>query len=240
MAQKKFKIFIDFDGTISKIDIGEAIFEHFGDKEKVDRIIKDLLTDKISAKECWIALCESAQIPNKEALDNFIDSIEVDNTFHNLIDYCTGNDLDYYVLSDGFDYYIDRIFLRENLIHVPYYSNKLIIDEHNRLIPFFPYIDENCSSSANCKRNHIINQSGDDEFTVYIGDGNSDKSTVEFCDFIFAKHDLLKYCERQRITFFPFNNFDDVIIRLESLRAKKRLKKRHRAELKRREAYMVE
>jgi 2,3-diketo-5-methylthio-1-phosphopentane phosphatase len=240
MTQKKFKIFIDFDGTISKIDIGEAVFEQFGDKEKVDRIIKNLLEDKITAKECWIALCETAQIPNKAALDNFIDSIEIDRTFHNLINYCKENNFDYYVLSDGFDYYIDRIFLRENLTHIPYFSNKLTIDEDIRLIPFFPYIDENCLSSANCKRNHVINHSGDDDFTVYIGDGNSDKSTVEFCDFIFAKHDLLRYCEKERITFFPYNNFDDVITRLETLKTKKRLKKRHRAELKRREAYLVE
>jgi 2-hydroxy-3-keto-5-methylthiopentenyl-1-phosphate phosphatase len=63
---------------------------------------------------------------------------------------------------------------------------------------------------------------------------------VHFCDFIFAKDDLLKYCEKERITFFPFNNFDDVIERMEMLRQKKRLKKRHQAELNRREIYIKE
>ncbi|NNG25993.1 MAG: 2-hydroxy-3-keto-5-methylthiopentenyl-1-phosphate phosphatase, partial [Ignavibacteriaceae bacterium] len=87
---------------------------------------------------------------------------------------------------------------------------------------------------------HIINHSGDDDFTVFIGDGNSDKDTIQYCDFIFAKDGLLKFCEKERITYFPFKNFNDVIKRLNQLKSKKRLKKRHRAELKRREAYTIE
>jgi len=50
----------------------------------------------------------------------------------------------------------------------------------------------------------------------------------------------LKYCEVQRITYFPFRNFDDVILRMNELLSKKRLKKRHQAELKRREAFTIE
>jgi 2-hydroxy-3-keto-5-methylthiopentenyl-1-phosphate phosphatase len=97
-----------------------------------------------------------------------------------------------------------------------------------------------CQTSANCKRNHIINNSGEDDFTVYIGDGNSDKYSTQFCDFIFAKDDLLKHCERERITYFPFKKFEDVITKLESFKTKKRIKKRHQAELKRREIYLQE
>ena len=47
-------------------------------------------------------------------------------------------------------------------------------------------------TSANCKKNHIINHSSDDDITIYIGDGNSDKDAAQYCDFIFAKNDLLK------------------------------------------------
>jgi 2-hydroxy-3-keto-5-methylthiopentenyl-1-phosphate phosphatase len=107
-------------------------------------------------------------------------------------------------------------------------------------LPEFPYLDASCPSSANCKRNHIITHSSDEDYTVFIGDGNSDKFVAEYCDFIFAKDDLLKYCERERITYFPFNNFHDVVVRMEQLASKKRLKKRHQAELKRRAVYIAE
>ena len=39
MDSKQFKIFIDFDGTITKQDVGDAIFQTFGEREKVDAII---------------------------------------------------------------------------------------------------------------------------------------------------------------------------------------------------------
>ncbi len=237
---KVFKIFIDFDGTISTQDVGEAIFREFGNKDKVEEIISKLLKDEISAKECWLQLCDSVEDLTVRKLNDFIDKLEIDPTFRKLIQYCNNYNYDHYVLSDGFDYYIGRMFEKECLNDVKYYSNKLHINDQNILVPSFPFEDETCRTSANCKRNHIINHSSDDDFTVYIGDGNSDKYTAQFCDFIFAKDGLLKYCEVERITYFPFKNFEDVIEKLEVLRSKKRLKKRHQAVLKRKEAYMLE
>ncbi len=237
--KKEFKIFIDFDGTITTTDVGENIFLKFGNESKVKKIIEDLLTEKISSKECWISLCESVHQINKNELDSFIDEIKIDPGFKDFISFCKKNELVHFILSDGFDYYIERILKRENLDDIKYYSNKLQII-NNKLIPSFPHHDIDFPSSANCKRNHIINNSGDEEFTVFIGDGNSDKYTVHYCDFIFAKEDLLKYCEKERISYFPFKNFIDVQHIMTKLLSKKRLKKRHQAELKRREVYMSE
>lgn len=237
--KKEFKIFIDFDGTITTTDVGENIFLKFGETDKVKSIINDLLSDRISSKECWLSLCRAVPHINKNELDSFIDEVNIDPAFKSFVDFCNKNNISCFILSDGFDYYIERILKKEGLDKIKSYANKLeIID--NKLIPDFPYHDSGFSSSANCKRNHVINNSSDEEYTVFIGDGNSDKYTVHYCDFIFAKDDLLKYCEKERISFFPFKNFDEVQQIMVSLLAKKNLKKRHQAELKRREVYIQE
>lgn len=238
--EKVFKAFVDFDGTITKSDVGEAIFREFGNTGKVNEIIEKLLKDEISAKECWLSLCDSVENFDRKSLDEFINTMEIDETFPDFVDYCERNGIELYVLSDGFDYYIEKIFERENLQNVKVYSNKLVITDKNEMLPEFPYLDANFKTSANCKRNHIINHSGDDEFTVFVGDGNSDKETALICDFIFAKDGLLRHCEMERITFFPFENFGDVIERIDKLKSKKRLKKRYQAELKRKELYIRE
>ena len=230
---------MDFDGTITKLDVGDAIYRKFGDKEKVNKIINDLLSDKISSRTCWKKLCEEVPFVDQKELDEFIDSIPLDDSFIKFKDYCSGENLEIYVLSDGFDYYIDRILNICGIKGLKIYSNHLEII-NNKLIPSFPFYDESNYSSANCKKNHIINNSSDDDFTVFIGDGNSDKDAVEYCDFIFAKDDLLRFCEMNRITFFPFKTFDDVIKKLDELKVKKRLKKSNRANLKRCQAYMME
>ncbi|MDR3665854.1 MAG: HAD-IB family phosphatase, partial [Ignavibacteriaceae bacterium] len=226
MNASKIKIFIDFDGTITQEDIGESIFRHFGDKVKVDNIISDLINDKISAKMSWIELCNSINNINLGLLDQFIYLIDVDPGLHNMVKFCEDRKIQIIILSDGFDYYIDLILKRENLIGLKYYSNHLIVSQKNQLIPEFPYEDSKCRNSANCKKNHIINNSRDEDFTIYIGDGNSDKDCVQYCDLVFAKKSLLKYCEKERITFLPYNTFDDVIAKLSAILMKKHLKKR--------------
>ena len=68
MQKKNFKIFVDFDGTITKEDVGEGIFRKFGKPEVVRKIIDDLLNDRISSRECWEVLCESTGSINQNEL----------------------------------------------------------------------------------------------------------------------------------------------------------------------------
>jgi len=239
VTQRIFKVFVDFDGTITQQDVGDAIFTKFGEKEKVNSIIDDLLNDRISSRDCWIKLCDAVPYINKEELDEFIESLPLESSFYNFKEYCNNENIELYILSDGFDYYIDKIFKKNKINGLTIYANHLEVVE-GKLIPGFPYYDEASFSSANCKRNHIINHSSEEDFTVFIGDGNSDKDSIEYCDFIFAKDDLLKFCEKERITYFPFKDFDDVIKKLDELKGRKRLKKRLQAQLKRQQAYTTE
>ena len=240
MKKRELKIFVDFDGTITRQDVGEAIFNKFGDSSRVDSIIKNLLEDKISSKQCWDELCESAGPVNLNELIDFINTMEIDKSFISFAEFCNDNNLEMYVLSDGFDFYIDKVFEKNRIDRIKYYSNKLIVDTEGRLSAEYPYFDTDSPTSANCKKNHIINHSSDEDYTIYIGDGNSDKDAAQYCDFIFAKKDLARFCSMERISFYPFNNFDDVKDKIIELMNKKNLRKRHQAQLKRKSAYLAE
>jgi 2,3-diketo-5-methylthio-1-phosphopentane phosphatase len=237
---KSFKIFTDFDGTVAKKNVGELLFRTFDRHNLAGKIIQDFNDGKITSRQCWTQLCDCLDSVNIDELESFILKMEIDPGFHKFVNYCNEHDFILMILSDGFDYYIEKILLRENLGSIKFYSNSLTITTDGRLVPSFPYFDESCLYSANCKRNHILENSGENDFTVFIGDGNSDRDTIEYADFIFAKDDLLKYCEKQRITYFPFNNFYDVLKKLDELNSKRKLKKKHQAFLKRREAYLAE
>ena len=126
---KPFKIFMDFDGTISKVDVGDELFRKFGKEEITNKIVDNLLNDKISSRECWTQLCESVDSINKKELDKFILSIEVESSFHQFVKYCNEHNFNLFILSDGFDYYINKILNREDLSHLKIYSNSLSITE---------------------------------------------------------------------------------------------------------------
>jgi 2-hydroxy-3-keto-5-methylthiopentenyl-1-phosphate phosphatase len=236
-SDTKFNVFVDFDGTITTQDVGEAMFIKFGELDTVKEVIDRWLNREISSFESWQQMCKSVKNFNIQVFYNFIDTISIDSTFKNFVNYCKTNDIDIFIVSDGFDIYINHILEREGLSNLKVFSNKMIVEGEN-IIPHFPYPDEECKICANCKRNHIINNSGDLEYNIYIGDGLSDTCPAQFCDLIFAKKSLLKYCEKNRITFSPFANFTDVIDKLTLLKNKKRLKKRFQASLKRNEVYI--
>lgn len=231
------KIFVDFDGTIAKQDVGDSLFMEFGDTEVINEIARRWIAGEISSAIFWEELFSTLPDIEKSAMDKFVDCMEIEDGFTEFLELCGQNNIELTVLSDGLDYYIDRIFGNNNLSHLKVYTNRLRFTDNNRMIPSFPYRDEECKICANCKRNHIINNSSDDDITIYIGDGLSDTCPAQFTDYLFAKRSLLKFCEVNRISYYPFNNFYDIIPKIEKLIGKKRIKKRHQAELKRKAVY---
>ena len=140
MNMNKFKVFVDFDGTITKIDVGEAIFREFGNAEETDKIVADLLSNKITARKCWELLFATIERIDTEKLDEFIGRMNIDPTFHQFHKYCSDNNIDLIVLSDGFDYYINQIFNKENLNHVKIFAK---LELSGNFLTLFIVIHEN-------------------------------------------------------------------------------------------------
>ncbi|MEW6703022.1 MAG: MtnX-like HAD-IB family phosphatase [Bacteroidota bacterium] len=238
LNNRSYKIFVDFDGTITQKDVGEAMFLKFGDAQKSKAWIDEWLDQKINSVELWKLLCTTVKNFEEKKFDEFLNGIQIDAAFKKFVNYCQLEGFELRILSDGLDYYIQKILQREELGHLEVYSNQLTFDDNKNLIPVFPFKDEECTQCANCKRNHVLNFSCEEDYSFYIGDGSTDICPAQFCDFIFAKNSLLRHCEVNRITYFPYKTFDDVIKKLDDLKKKKRLKKKHQAELKRREVFI--
>ncbi len=235
----KVRIFIDFDGTITRKDVGASMFLEYGDHDKIYKIVEDIRQLRIPAFEGWRRLFDAVPTLDFNNMSGFIDTFEIDTSFREFVQYCETRNCSLMILSDGFEFYIKQILQREGISSIPFYSNKIIKTPEGKFLPGFPYRDEECRRCANCKRNHILNHSADDDFTIYIGNGSSDTCPALYCDYIFAKDDLLKFCEKERVTFYPYRTFADIQKTLEQFFSRKRLKKRHQAVLKRNEVYRL-
>jgi|ERR1041385_1008086 2,3-diketo-5-methylthio-1-phosphopentane phosphatase len=241
-------IFIDFDGTITRQDVGDAMFEHCGGNQSI-QAVNDYRESKISAVECFVRECDACSEVDKSALDDFLDAQEIDPTFKDFIDFCRAQSMTPCILSDGMDYYIKRILVNNGVGDVHFFSNKLDLVPVNgstrvQFQPSFPYTDEVCDRCACCKRNHMLSLSGDEDVIVYVGEGYSDRCPARYADVVFAKDDLLKYCRQENIPFFEYQSFADIVKRLTLLLNQHTpakypgLRKRRQAELARREAFI--
>ena len=84
----------------------------------------------------------------------------------------------------------------------------------------------------------MLNVSADDDIIVYVGDGYSDRCPIRYADFVFAKRQLIKHCQEQNITYFEFNNFGDVQVKMEKIVQRKRIRHRQEAAMARREVFI--
>jgi 2,3-diketo-5-methylthio-1-phosphopentane phosphatase len=238
MTSQKIKIFCDFDGTITTKDVGEYMFEEFGDIEKAYEIFQRWVKKEIDYAQVWTELAEQIKDLKAEELDAFLETIDIQYGFSEFIQFCKSNNFEFTILSDGMDYYIKKILNHNKFEDLNFFSNNFVFTSEGPKFSF-PYTDEECKDCATCKRNILIDKSSDDDITIYIGDGLSDTCPAQYVDFIFAKKSLLKFCEKERISYYPFKNFKDVIARIKPMLEKKRIKKRHQAELKRKALYAL-
>ncbi len=233
------KVFCDFDGTITKNDVGDLFFETFGDKEFYHNLVEKWRDYEISSKEMWERIAERVKVDEDE-MEKLILSQEIDPYFAEFVRFCQGNGIEIFILSDGFDFYIKRILEKYGLSSVKFFSNRLFIEKDKVLLDF-PYPDSVCRICGNCKRNHMLTLSADEDIIVYIGDGYSDRCPAEYADIVFGKKELLKFCREKNIPVYEFETFKDVIEQfVRFLSGRKKLKKRWQAELKRKEVFMRE
>ncbi len=235
----KLKIFCDFDGTIAIYDTWIKIGEYFiRDKEKWASVIKDFEELKIGARECFIKECALIENFDYSLFNKIIDEQKIDETFFAFKDFCVEHNFPIVILSEGIDHYIKRVLANHN-ITLPFYSNRVVFTEDKKSFKLeFPYGDSECKRCGCSKRNLLLNMTGDDEISVFIGDGFSDVCAVKYADIVFAKSSLASFCWKNNITYFDFDNFSDITKKLEKLIQKKNIKPRQSAKINRRNVFI--
>jgi 2,3-diketo-5-methylthio-1-phosphopentane phosphatase len=205
---RTIRLFIDFDGTITRDDVGDVLFQTFGAFEPIH---SELLAGKHTVASYYrhaTKLLRNDATP--ETIREFALRREVDPYVVSLFTWCEANGVDITVVSDGFDVYIEPILSLIGYGHLRRYSNALSWHE-GTWEPSFPGASESCSCfCASCKRNVLLTLSGPDDVIIYVGDGRSDTCAAEHADIVFAKGTLAKHCETHGVAHHHFHTMFQV------------------------------
>lgn len=235
------RVFCDFDGTVAAEDVGNQLFRKFVGEEKAVEIVRHYLDGEITARQCLVRECEAVDNLTREEFDKFVDQFTLDAHFLSFFEFCRSKEIPLVILSDGLDAYVERVLANNGVSGLQFFANHVEFVRNGattKFIPSFPYTDSECEKCGNCKRNHMLVGSGDEDILVYVGDGISDRCPAKYADIVFAKKDLIKHCQLQNISYFEYHHFGDVRERLEGILQKKRIKKRREAIMARREVFM--
>ncbi len=201
-------IYCDFDGTVTKQDSVNEFFELYAAENWMDSE-KLWIEGKISSKENAIIQVGLLKNISQKQLDDYINSIEIDDYFLDFVSYVKSKNIKLTILSDGFDLFIQKVLERYNL-NIPYYANKFIYKDGKFSIEF-PYYNNNCDKKAGmCKCQKVKEKK-----FCYIGDGTSDLCIASKADVLFASKNLHKYCKENDINHSHFTSFRNIIDILE-------------------------
>jgi len=202
---KKFDtIYCDFDGTITKQDSVNVFLEKYTGEKWLESE-KLWIDGKISSRENAIIQVGLLNNISQKQLDDYINSIKIDDYFLEFVDFVKLNNIKLTILSDGFDLFIKKVLERYNL-NIPFYANMLTYRDGKFDIDF-PYYNESCDKKAGmCKCNKVKEKS-----FCYIGDGTSDLCIAAKADFLFASKKLHEYCVKNNIKHSHFTSFRNII-----------------------------
>jgi 2,3-diketo-5-methylthio-1-phosphopentane phosphatase len=214
-------LFLDFDGTISERDAIDALLEAFAPPEWL-AIEAEWQAGRIGSRECISAQMALVRATPAE-VNALLDSIKVDRGFATLLETCAGLRVPVHIVSDGLDYCIQRILadagphLARGLDDVRVFANRLVPAGAGWQVEF-PYLAESCAHGcATCKPAVMrrLNHAG--AFTIFVGDGLSDRYAAECADLVFAKGALTDYCRTHSISHITYEDLGKVAACLEAL-----------------------
>lgn len=198
---------VDFDGTITKEDVGFSIIKGFAG-DGWQEISQLWLDKKIGTAECGKRQWDLIK-HDEEYIKNFARDFQINPGFKELLDIIDENSYKIVVASDGYDIYIDEILKVNGFNNLKILCNSAVYDNGWKVS--FLNKDRECNLCGNCKKKLVEELKNDDYEVYYIGDGYSDRCACIHADVIFAKSFLKQYCEEQRIPHYSFDTFFDVL-----------------------------
>jgi len=200
-------LLLDFDGTATPTDVGPLILAHFTGERWLppnQAWERGELSTAERARRQW-AMLEA----DEAAVAALLAGVRLDPDLPALLADCRGRGIPVWILSDGFDFYIERILSNHRIADVPLLANRARW-WNGRWELEFPRPDGPGEPAGAWKAAVVRRCQADGGRVLYVGDGLSDRAASAAADRRFAKGKLADHCRAHGIPFEPFDRLADV------------------------------
>jgi len=202
-------VFCDFDGTITKKDAVDQLLVKYANPRW--QALEDLWAKGcIGSRECLEQQIACIGHFTHDDLNAFVHDIDIDTDFIPFVEYIQAQRIPIYVVSDGFDLLIRPILERQGIRDIPLFCNRMTLID-NRLSVSFPLGNPECKTRSGVCKCRVMENVAADAHIVYVGDGRSDLCASRKANTLFAKGDLISYCQQEKREFITFDTFGDVL-----------------------------
>jgi 2,3-diketo-5-methylthio-1-phosphopentane phosphatase len=198
-------IVLDFDGTITEIDLLDDMARRFGDPAVYQQVEDAIHAGTITLQECITREYAPVTLPIEDAVSWVLANIRVRPGLPELVSLARARAWGVRVLSSGFREFIEPVLAHYGIEGVDVLANSIDARSDGwRVI----WRDESVCAICGepCKRGGLPD--GD---VVYIGDGISDRCAALAAQRVFATRGLASYLEERGAPFEPFVDFQDIV-----------------------------
>ncbi|MFC1935094.1 MtnX-like HAD-IB family phosphatase [Chloroflexota bacterium] len=200
----------DFDGTITDQDVSFLLLDNFADKSW-RQLLKEHAEGRISVgtfNRMAFAMIKA----DKQTLLNFVlnsGKIKIRPGFSELLSYCTRNSLEFVIISNGQDFYIDAMLKNLGINNIRYYSAKSRFTPEGIAVNYIGPDGRIMEDSFKETYARIFLEKG--YRLIYAGNGLSDMNPARHAYHVFAIGKLLKLCRKEKLNCTPFNDLNDIV-----------------------------
>lgn len=210
-ADRSLAVFCDFDGTFSVQDVGSTLAQQRLPRKR-ERLWQRFEQGEFTAWSYAFALLDGLELPEKE-LEAFLETIELDPGAAALLAWCEQGHVPFRVLSDGFDWNLDRLQAIHQ-VQFEYDANHLEYEGDVWRIRAGRPNDACGCGTGSCKRGLIAahREANPGAFCVHIGNGRvSDLCGALEADLAFAKDTLAPALDELGAAYVRFETLHDVL-----------------------------
>jgi len=209
---KKCIVFFDFDNTIATCDVFDNMLLLFSRDDRWVELEKRWKSGRIGSKTCLEGQLRGMGL-NRESLDAYLPKIKLDPYFKRLYRFLQAKKVKTVILSDNFDYILNRVLKANGIKKLKVFANKLSFTR-NKVITDYPFKNKDCQICAHCKTKNLLAKSPKGSIIIYVGDGASDVCPAKYANLVFAKDSLLRHFKDSKLDYIAFHNLKDVFIYL--------------------------
>jgi len=210
-------VFCDFDGTFAVQDVGSTLVRrHVADLRPA--LWERYARGEIRAWDYNLEIFGSLDLPRAD-VDAFLRTVDLDPGARELVAWCERHGVPFQVLSDGFDYNLNRLQIIHD-VSFAYEANRLHIEAGRWRIEVGRENPDCFCGTGVCKRLCIeaFRHGHPAATVVHIGNGRvSDTCGAMAADVVFAKDSLADELVGREVPFEPFTTLRDVIPTLQRL-----------------------
>jgi 2-hydroxy-3-keto-5-methylthiopentenyl-1-phosphate phosphatase len=196
---------LDFDGTITEIDLLDEISQRFGDPAVFRELDESLDTGALTLQEVITREFAPVRAPLGDVVDWVLENARVRRGFRELVELARSRGWRILILSSGFHELIEPVLARERA-DVDVVANRLdprptgwrVLWRDETVCPV-------CGEA--CKRRALPANGR----VVYVGDGFSDRCAALAADRVFATKGLARYLDEEGVPYEPFDDFFAIV-----------------------------